>query len=130
MNIRISILLFLAAVVAGCANTGPYTPAGDRAGPDDPILIHTKDVNHVLAVRGVEVTPRADGRLEVKIVFANRTSKPIRIQVLTRFLDRSRKPVGDETPFENIALGPKASMVHGVVSTDSAEEFEMEVRRN
>ena len=128
MKTRIATLLLIAAA-AGCAH-GPYTPDGAVVGPEDSILIHSKDVNRVVDIGDVDVRQRADGRLEVSVPLANRTAKPVRLQVLTRFLDRTRRPTGDQTPFEHIALAPRATTVHRVVSSAPADEFEMELKRN
>jgi hypothetical protein len=103
-------LLVLASIGASVACGGPPHRAKEKS-PEDAAAVDTTvlvvlddDVKWAIELLDHRQTVLPDGRLRGEMRLANRSSKPIHVQVAWTFKGADNYPVEGDTPFEHLLL--------------------------
>jgi uncharacterized protein YcfL len=103
--------LIIAAIMTTGCHSGPYTPQTNGQ-PDlenhEKVVLMDGMVQRSVATPSLQVTPLADGRMQVVCNVRNRETRRIQVQIQCVFKDANGFPTGDETPWTNLILTENA----------------------
>ncbi len=128
------LLALAAAGLAGCrTSSGPFAPLDSTKytiESTDKFVALDETAQKNVSCTGLQERVLADGRLEVVANVRNRETRPFVVQVNCIFKDDQGAPIGDETPFRNLALpGSSTETVTFTSANNLARQYTIRVRQ-